>query len=90
MGITTLTAIFWGSCLIDYKENNVNSSECKKCEGCKHITNNVIGFCYMFVKPPEVLPCGQHDKYLLQRQATGRAIAKNPMLILGMIQGTGK
>ncbi len=56
-----------------------------KCKGCKHITDNGNEFCYMFLKAPEVLPCGQHDKYKLERELTGRLIKKNPSLILGML-----
>jgi hypothetical protein len=39
----------------------------------------------MFKKAPEVLPCGQHDKYELQRRITGELIRKNPAYLIGMI-----
>ncbi len=52
------------------------------CEGCHHIRNadDFEGFCYMFDKEPEVLPCGQHDKYKAIRKATGKMLLKNPFL----------
>lgn len=54
-----------------------NSSDNEKCTGCKHITNNLMGFCYMFSDKPEVLPCGQHDKYAEQRKANGKKLYEN-------------
>jgi len=63
----------------------MNSYHCEACEGCKHITNRTDEFCYMFKKAPEVLPCGQHDKYELQRRITGELIRKNPAYLIGMI-----
>lgn len=52
----------------------MNSSNYEGCKGCRHITNKVSEFCYMFKDRPEVLPCAQHDKYAEQRRKNGRNI----------------
>ena len=46
----------------------MSSKNCEACKGCKHITNNNVEFCYMFLDQPNVLPCAQHDKYAEQRR----------------------
>jgi len=54
-----------------------NSFNCRSCEGCKHITNNNLEYCYMFQSAPSILPCAQHDKYAEQRKINGRKIYAN-------------
>lgn len=39
----------------------------------------------MFKDAPEQLPCGQHDKFALERSITGYLIKKNPALILAFM-----
>lgn len=53
----------------------MNSSNNKLCEGCKHITDNNLEYCYMFQNPPVVLPCAQHDIYEKLRVNNGKKIA---------------
>lgn len=60
----------------------MNSYVCKECEGCRHITNKVDEWCYMFRDAPEQLPCGQHDKYAELRRINGKLFAKNPLLFM--------
>lgn len=56
-----------------------------KCEGCKH-REDMEGWCYMFRGAPDVLPCGQHDKYKTARDVTGRLLRKHPILFLGIVE----
>ena len=52
---------------------------CKECEGCKHRkANEEELFCYMFKDKPNVVPCGQHDKYAIEREITGMLFKKYP------------
>ena len=57
----------------------------KECAGCEHAGMTKTGYCYMFDKKPETVPCAQHTKYKAQRQQTARAIRKNPMLLSTML-----
>ena len=55
------------------------ATECKECEGCKNRkTNDVELFCYIFKDKPETVPCGQHDKYEVERKITGMLLKKYP------------
>ena len=67
------------------KNGILNSEHCEKCNGCKHITSSNYQWCYMFKNEPETLPCGQHDKFALERAITGHLIKKNPALILAFL-----
>jgi len=53
-----------------------------RCAGCRHAEHSGEGFCYLFIERPETLPCGQHDKYTSGREAMGRMIRKNPLMLL--------
>jgi hypothetical protein len=66
-------------------KNKCNSESGSKvgyaCSGCKHQgTPSNTDFCYMFEDKPDILPCGQHDKYKEHRQLTGRMIRRNPFI----------
>ena len=54
----------------------MNSFNCKNCDGCSHKEDKTNQWCYMFLDKPEIIPCGQHDKYKKQRQINGRLIKK--------------
>ena len=58
----------------------------EKCNGCKHQIKEKDYWCYMFKNKPSILPCGQHDKYKLERQLTGKLIKRNPIILYAMIQ----
>lgn len=55
------------------------------CKGCKHNIPSE-GFCYMFDKAPKQLPCGQHDKFSVERELTGKLLLKHPLLFFAFIQ----
>lgn len=64
------------------------AAQCDACEGCQH--RNVRGpdaetaaqpqWCYMFEKAPSQLPCGQHNRYAVERKITGALLKKYPVL----------
>lgn len=56
----------------------------KGCEGCTQSKIESDGHCYMFVEPPEQLPCAQHDMFYEQRKQLGSLVRKNPQ-VLAMI-----
>jgi hypothetical protein len=64
----------------------MNSVELVKCEGCRHIKSDNDDFCYMFRHKPEVLPCGQHDKFAEIRKKGGELLRKNPILFMDFIK----
>lgn len=61
------------------------AASCEACNGCQHQNHSDGGWCYMFENPPETLPCGQHDKFELERQITGRLIQRCPIILYGFI-----
>ncbi len=68
------------------KENNMD----EKCFDCSHSKEPAHGnYCYMFKSAPEILPCGQHDKFKLERQITGQLITKHPEILAMMIASIG-
>ena len=58
----------------------------KNCSGCSWIDDGGENWCQMFEEKPSELPCGQHDKFKLEREITGRMIRKNPIILIGMVQ----
>lgn len=52
------------------------------CNGCKHkgLATTETCFCYMFDNKPEIIPCGQHDKYEVERRLTGAMMRKHPFM----------
>lgn len=57
-----------------------------ECLGCKHNHDFDDGwYCYMFKTQPDVLPCGQHDKFEMERQIMGEFLIKNPEILAMMI-----
>jgi len=66
--------------------NNIkNSISCAGCEGCQHRLTVVNQWCYMFRDKPEKVPCGQHDKFRLHREITGRMLKKHPEMFLAFV-----
>ena len=63
----------------------MNSTLYPECDNCKHQHRNEGVFCYMFDKKPRDLPCGQHDKFRELRKATGKAILRNPLILMAMV-----
>lgn len=57
-----------------------NDGDCSGCIGCSHIDTD-HGWCYMFLTPPDILPCGQHDKYKVERAVMGKLIKRYPWLL---------
>lgn len=58
----------------------------EKCLGCKHSKEKDEGnYCYMFEKAPDILPCGQHDKFAEARKMTGQLITEHPEILAMMI-----
>lgn len=55
------------------EELMINVTKQIKCNGCRHQLSDQGGFCYMFEREPDILPCAQHDKYADLRRANGRA-----------------
>ena len=63
-----------------------HAAQCDACDGCRH--RNVRGpdaesveqWCYMFENAPPQLPCGQHDRYAVERKITGALLTKYPAL----------
>ena len=52
---------------------------CKECEGCKHrFAKEEDLFCYMFKDKPNIVPCGQHNKYEIERNVMGMLFKKYP------------
>ena len=52
---------------------------CRDCDGCSHVDDpHGAGWCYMFESPPDVLPCAQHDKFKVQRNATAMLAKQHP------------
>jgi len=39
----------------------------------------------MFRDKPEKVPCGQHDKFRLHREITGRMLKKHPEMFLAFV-----
>jgi len=63
------------------------SVQYEACNKCKHQENIMNQWCYMFIDKPEVLPCGQHDKFAVERAITGHLIKKYPSLMFGFLSG---
>jgi len=63
----------------------------EKCLDCSHSKYPDEGnYCYMFKSAPKVLPCGQHDKFKIERQMTGQLITKHPEILAMMITSMSK
>lgn len=62
-----------------------NASNCSACDGCSHRSTYQVGWCYMFVEPPDVMPCAQHDKYEVERAVMGKMIQRCPALLYPMV-----
>ena len=63
----------------------------EKCFDCSHSKNpDPENYCYMFKSAPEILPCGQHDKFKLERQITGQLITKHPEILAMMMSSMSR
>lgn len=62
----------------------------EKCFDCSHSKNpDLENYCYMFETAPNILPCGQHDKFKMERQKTGQLVAGHPeILAMMMLSGS--
>jgi len=58
----------------------MNASNEKLCDSCRHQhrqDNYPPAWCYLFIKSPRTLPCGQHDKYeKLRKSNSARLLAE--------------
>ena len=61
----------------------MNSTKCKQCNGCKHQIK-YKGWCYMFKNKPDIIPCGQHDKYDLNRKVISKILKEHPEYLQGL------
>ncbi len=59
---------------INKGKNIMNIPDKTLCKGCQHKIFVKGQWCYMFLKAPNTLPCGQHDMYKEQRRINGRKL----------------
>lgn len=65
-------------------KSTLTAESCTGCNGCKHQhARHGSDWCYMFETAPDVLPCGQHDQFKAQREATGKLLRKHPVMFIG-------
>jgi hypothetical protein len=74
-----------------YATQKVSKVMDEKCFDCSHAKDADPGnYCYMFKTAPDILPCGQHDKFKMERQITGQLITKHPEILAMMIASIGR
>ncbi len=64
------------------REKDSSASRCSSCDGCQWQHEGEAGnWCYMFESAPETLPCTQHDKYEVEREAVTAIVRKHPSIL---------
>lgn len=64
------------------EEGSCSAATCSSCDGCQWQAEGEAGdWCYMFQDAPETLPCTQHDKYEVEREAVTALVRKHPSIL---------
>jgi hypothetical protein len=62
-------------------------NETNSYDGCRHQGKGEgSDYCYMFRKAPDKLPCGQHDKFAVERKVIGSLVTKRPEILAMIIR----